>query len=126
MAESLHIGADVFAALGKYTQAVFDAAHESTKAEKEAIYNSVMEAARAHPAWQGVADYIEVWDTDGGYEFGVRHPDYVEAALKAEYGDKDTPPAPILRNTRAYAEKAYEASERSFRELLGTSNPHDH
>lgn len=126
MADSLHTSADVFAALGRYTQAVIDAAHEATHAERDAVYQAVMESARNHPSWQGVADYIEVWDTDGGYEFGVRHPDYVEAAIKAEYGDKDTPPAPILRNTQRYAERAHETSEKSFGNLLGTSNPHDH
>lgn len=126
MAEYLHGSADVFAALGRYTQAVIDAAHEATNAERDAVYQAVMESARAHPSWQGVADYIEVWDVDGGYEFGVRHPEHIEAAIKAEYGDKDTPPAPILRNTRAYSERAHAASERRMQELLGRSNPYDH
>lgn len=126
MADSLHAGADVFAALGRYTQAVVDAAHEAVNAEREAVYQAVMESARNHPSWQGVADHIEIWDTDGGYEFGVRHPDHVDAAIKAEYGDKGTPPAPILRDTQKYAERGHAAADWSFADLLGTSNPYDH
>lgn len=126
MADSLHASAEVFAALGRYTQAVFDAAHQAREAEKNAIYNSIMESARNHPSWQPLADHIEIWDTEDGYEFGVRHPDHIEAAIKAEYGDKNTPPSPLLRNTRRYTEAGKEASERAFAELLGTSNPHDH
>lgn len=119
MAEMLHIGADFFAALDDYVHGVCAATPEAGYRAIEAYVEDLRSRASQHHQWSGLADHIEAWEEDGQPFVGVRHPEHAERALNAEYGFKDTPPAPIFRNAGQSERKASEAMASVYRKHLG-------
>lgn len=97
MSEILHTGADFFDALDEYVQAVARAAHKAHQEGERALHDEVRRTARSHPRWRSLEADIELWHEDGETHIGVRNPRSVQAAMNAEYGDADNPPAPVLR-----------------------------
>ena len=126
MAESLHIGADIFAALGRYSQAAIEAAQKASEAGRFELQTSLQESARRQDSWRDIADHIEVWEDEDGYVAGVRHPDHVDKAMVAEFGDAKTPPIPILRNMPDSVNRANSAMEKTYRDYLGIGDPNDY
>lgn len=105
MANVQHVGAEFFAALDTYVQAASSAAREASREALTTLQQHLLAAAEIHPAWKGVSDSIEMWnDEEGELLVGVRNPDVIDLALDAEFGTKERPPAPILRN-KEWAER---------------------
>lgn len=119
MAEMLHIGADFFAALDDYVQAVSNAAVEAHEAGTRELRSSLQESARSLPIWNDVADDIDTWVDDGELRVGVRSPRSVKKAHIAEYGMGPIPPTPLLRNMPLATKRAGEAMDEVLHERLG-------
>lgn len=120
MAGVQHVGADFFAALDEYVQDASRAARIASDVAVETLRQSVTEDAKRHPAWADAADHIEVWnDKKGRLQVGVRNPDVLEAAHKAEFGSRKNPPVPVLRNNRRATSQADNALRYTFGYLTG-------
>lgn len=78
--------------------------HEAIVAADKAttyIYERTVARARLDPAWNPLADNIEVWSADGQLVVGVRDEAQVSEAFALEYGDEVQPPSPLFRSMSA-------------------------
>jgi hypothetical protein len=118
--KELHIGAELFAALDSYVQAVTEAAHVAVEEGGRALHQHVQDRARKSDAWAPMADSIEMWPSkDGGIQVGVRNPALIANARKAEYGDLDSPPNPLFRTMGRSVRHAGERMDSVFNQRLG-------
>lgn len=120
MSGTLHTGADFFDALDEYVQAVSHAVPLAMRAGLDELRDGTRESARRLPAWKDLADHIDVWDEDDEVYLGVRDN---EAAMRAEYGDAGSPPAPVIRVGHAVTERAANRMDEVLCAHLGIARP---
>lgn len=57
------------------------------------------ERAKATPAWEKLASYVEVFADNGDIVLGTQNPAWADAMRTVEYGTGDEAPSPVLRTT---------------------------
>jgi hypothetical protein len=119
VAEMLHIGGGFLAALDNYVQAVVQTAPEAHAEGVRTFQADIQRRASLHPRWAPLADHIEAWSDDSRVHVGVRHPEKIEAAQNAEYGDAGASPVPLLRHTPGSAQKAADHMDDVLHARLG-------
>ena len=113
MAE-IAINAGWYADLSKYMDRL---QADTAKAAENAVSflrDRVVEKAREHPDWSGLADDITVWSQDGYMFIGVNNQDRVSEAMALEYGDEVRPPSALFRSL---SEDVREANRRWKEEM---------
>lgn len=72
---------------------------EAVGAEQEQLLERFQEDARNEPRWESIAGDLDQWeDAHGNVIVGVSPmSEAYEAAQRAEYGDENYPPVPLLR-----------------------------
>lgn len=119
MAGMLHIGAGFLTALDDYVQSVCAACPDAAREGLAEYVSDLQDRASSLPNWRPVSHAIEAWYEDDELRVGVRDPRYVDQAMKAEFGDKDNPPTPLLRVPGTSAIKGGEAMDRVIRGRVG-------
>lgn len=72
---------------------------QAAQEQVEAQHERMQLAAADHPQWSSMARDIQYWSDDEGnlaYGVPVGHPHY-DDAVRVEYGDTTTAPAPLIR-----------------------------
>lgn len=119
MAGMLHIGAGFLTALDDYVQSVCAACPDAAREGLAEYVSDLQDRASSLPNWRPVSHAIEAWYEDDELQVGVRDPRYVAQAMKAEFGDKDNPPVPLLRTSKQSAGKAGQKIDKHLRETVG-------
>lgn len=107
------------AALHAYTDRLQYEAISAAEQAIDYIHERTVARARLDPAWEPLADHIEVWSQDGLLNIGVQDEAFVSQAFALEYGDEVRPPTPLFRTMTADMQHAGELMDEHMESKFG-------
>ena len=119
---SIEIAPGWLDAVQRYADGLMATSIAAAESAAQVFKDTVVDQARSSPAWEPLADHVQMWSEDGDLVIGFTDPMFASQASVLEYGDEHTPPNPLLRNLDPATRASTEAARRVLEENFGPWN----